>query len=96
MIHEVELELAPTHFAEGGLKFEAGTPNVPGAVGLAAAVLFLESLGRKELWTREQELTEYALSSLRKAKGGGLSVQRKRTSGYRCFLSSLKTANHLT
>jgi len=69
MVHEVELESAPRHFAEGGLKFEAGTPNVPGAVGLAAAILFLESLGRKELWTREQELTEYALSSLTKVKG---------------------------
>jgi len=69
MAHEVELESTPTHFAEGGLKFEAGTPNVPGAVGLAAAVLFLESLGRKELWTREQELTEYALVSLEKVKG---------------------------
>jgi len=69
MVHEVEMESAPTHFAEGGLKFEAGTPNVSGAVGLAAAFLFLESLGRKELWAREQELTEYALSSLGKVKG---------------------------
>jgi cysteine desulfurase / selenocysteine lyase len=68
MAHEVELESAPAHFAEGGLKFEAGTPNVAGAVGLAAAVRFLESLGRKELWRREQELTEYALASLSKIK----------------------------
>jgi cysteine desulfurase/selenocysteine lyase len=69
MVHEVELESAPTHFAEGGLKFEAGTPNVVGAVGLAAAIRFLESVGRKELWKREQELTEYALSSLAKVRG---------------------------
>src|SRR5262245_13424615 len=32
MVHDVELESGPTHFGEGGLKFEAGTPNVPGAV----------------------------------------------------------------
>ena len=38
MVHEVELESAPARFAEGALKFEAGTPNVAGAVGLAAAV----------------------------------------------------------
>jgi cysteine desulfurase / selenocysteine lyase len=68
MVHEVELESAPAHFAEGGLKFEAGTPNVAGAVGLAAAVRFIESLGRKELWRREQELAEYALASLSKIK----------------------------
>ena len=69
MVHEVELESAPTRFAEGALKFEAGTPNVAGAVGLAAAVRFLESLGRKELWRREQELTEHVLSRLGKVKG---------------------------
>ncbi len=69
MVHEVELESAPERFAEGALKFEAGTPNVAGAVGLAAAVRFLESLGRKELWRREQELTEHVLSRLGKVKG---------------------------
>ncbi len=68
MVHEVELESSPARFAEGALKFEAGTPNVAGAVGLAAAIRFLESWGRKELWTREQELTEYALPSLSKIK----------------------------
>ncbi len=68
MVHEVDLESTPAHFAEGALKFEAGTPNVAGAVGLAAAVRFLESLGRKELWRREQEMTEYALTSLSKIK----------------------------
>jgi cysteine desulfurase/selenocysteine lyase len=69
MAHEVELESAPARFAEGALKFEAGTPNVAGAVGLAAAVRFLESLGRNELWRREQEITEYALASLSKIQG---------------------------
>jgi cysteine desulfurase / selenocysteine lyase len=69
MAHDVEIESAPTHFAEGGLKFEAGTPNVSGAVGLVAAIEFLESLGREALWTREQELTRYALSRFKEVKG---------------------------
>lgn len=69
MAHDVELEPASAHFAEGGLKFEAGTPNVPAAVGLAAAVEFMEGLGREALWIREQELTRYALSRLREVKG---------------------------
>jgi len=69
MAHEVDLESVPAHFADGGFKFEAGTPNVSGAVGLAAAIRFLESLGTKELWTREQELTDYALASLSKITG---------------------------
>jgi len=68
MAHDVEIGVAP-HFAEGGLKFEAGTPNVPGAAGLAAAIMFLDSLDRKSLWAREQELTRFALSSFTKVKG---------------------------
>jgi hypothetical protein len=43
MVHDVEAESAPARFAEGSLKFEAGTPNVPGAVGLATALEFVES-----------------------------------------------------
>jgi len=69
MAHEVEIASVPAHFSQGGLKFEAGTPNVSGAVGLAAAITFLESLDRQVLWAREQELTQYALSSFRKVKG---------------------------
>jgi cysteine desulfurase / selenocysteine lyase len=69
MAHDVEMKSTPPHFAEGGLKFEAGTPNVSGAVGLAAAIDFLESLGREELWRREQELTRYALSRFKEVKG---------------------------
>jgi len=69
MTHEVDIESAPTRFADGGLKFEAGTPNVPGAVGLAAAITFLESCDRKVLWTQEQELTRYALASFQKIEG---------------------------
>jgi cysteine desulfurase/selenocysteine lyase len=69
MAHDVELEPTTSHFAEGSLKFEAGTPNVPGAVGLAAAIEFLESLGRAKCWAREQELTRYGLSEFKKVTG---------------------------
>ena len=69
MVHEVEMEGAPAHFVSGSLKFEAGTPNVAGALGLATATEFLESLGRKTLWMREQELTRYALRRLHEVPG---------------------------
>src|SRR5215469_5078327 len=69
MAHDLEIDTVPMHFEEGGLKFEAGTPNVPGAVGLAAAIAFLESFDRKALWALEQKLTRYVLSSLEKVKG---------------------------
>jgi len=69
MAHDVDLESRRTRFAEGAWKFEAGTPNVPGPVGLAAAIEFLESLGRKDLWNREQELTQHALAAFKEVKG---------------------------
>lgn len=49
-------------------KFEAGTPNVAGAVGLAAAVDYLIGIGMKNIREHERELTGYALSVLGKIK----------------------------
>ncbi|HJR62394.1 MAG TPA: SufS family cysteine desulfurase [Gemmatimonadaceae bacterium] len=41
-------------------KFEAGTPNVAGAVGMAAAVDYIESIGMDDVRRHERALTEYA------------------------------------
>jgi len=46
-------------------KFEAGTPNIEGAVGLAEAVKYLEALGMEQVLCHEKELTEYAVGHLR-------------------------------
>lgn len=45
-------------------KFEAGTPPIAEAVGLAAAIEYLERVGREEIAATERELTEYALEKL--------------------------------
>ena len=45
-------------------KFEAGTPNISGAVGLMAAVKYLKSLGMENVEKHEAYLTEYALKRL--------------------------------
>ena len=45
-------------------KFEAGTPNIAGAVGLAAAIGYLLNLGMENIHQYEQELTAYALPKL--------------------------------
>jgi cysteine desulfurase/selenocysteine lyase len=46
-------------------KFEAGTPNVGGAVGLREAVKYLKQLGMENVKEHEKELTSYALSRMR-------------------------------
>ncbi len=42
-------------------KFEAGTPNIAGGVGLMEAVRYLKTLGMENVKTHECQLTEYAL-----------------------------------
>lgn len=50
-------------------KFEAGTPHIAGAVGLAAALDYLESLGLEVVATHEHELLQYATAELQKIPG---------------------------
>ncbi|MCW3996776.1 MAG: cysteine desulfurase [Candidatus Bathyarchaeota archaeon] len=46
-------------------KFEAGTPNIAGAVGLGAAVKYLEKLGMDNVLSHEKKLTKYAIDRLK-------------------------------
>jgi len=39
-------------------RFEAGTPNIAGAIGLGAAVIYLEKIGMNEIEKHEKELTK--------------------------------------
>ena len=48
---------------------EAGTPNVPGAIALAAAIKVLQSIGMKNVAEHERELTRRVLGRLTKMKG---------------------------
>jgi len=52
-------------FADLPDKFEAGTPNVAGAVGLGAAVDYLEKIGLNKVLEHEQSLVKYALEQLK-------------------------------
>ena len=63
MIEYVEEQ--DTTFAELPAKFEAGTQNVGGAAGLAAAIDYLENVGFDTVEAIERELVDYALPKLR-------------------------------
>mgnify|MGYP000336115692 CR=1 FL=1 len=45
-------------------KFEAGTPNIGGAIALMAAVKYLKQIGMHEVLAHEKMLTEYAINKL--------------------------------
>tara|TARA_B100000676_G_scaffold161926_1_gene159314 strand:+ start:6059 stop:7270 length:1212 start_codon:yes stop_codon:yes gene_type:complete len=47
-------------------KFEAGTPNISGVIGLSAAVDYVKEIGIEEISKHESELLEYASEELRK------------------------------
>ena len=67
MAHAVDFEGA--EIEHGALKFQSGTPDVAGPVGLAAAIAFLESAGAGALQRHDRELAEYGLARLREIKG---------------------------
>ncbi|OQX51315.1 cysteine desulfurase [candidate division CPR3 bacterium 4484_211] len=50
-------------------KFEAGTPNIAGAVGLGAAIDYLDFVGLERIYKYEEELTSYALQKLTRLDG---------------------------
>ena len=45
-------------------KFEAGTPNIAGAIGLGAAVDYIESIGRERIFAHDEELTREAVERI--------------------------------
>jgi cysteine desulfurase/selenocysteine lyase len=67
MIRQVRFE--GTTFAEPPHRFEAGTPNIAGIIGLGAAVDYLEAIGLARIAAREAELGAYALDRLRAVEG---------------------------
>ncbi|MDQ0162053.1 cysteine desulfurase [Aeribacillus alveayuensis] len=50
-------------------KFEAGTPIIAGAIGLAAAIDFLEDIGLDNIANHEHKLAQYALQRLSEIEG---------------------------
>ncbi len=58
-----------TTYNELPFKFEAGTPNISGAVGLAAAVDYIDSLGIDNIHAHEQRLLSIATDKLARVPG---------------------------
>ncbi|UNK50686.1 cysteine desulfurase [Lysobacter sp. S4-A87] len=67
MIKEVRFE--GTVFNDPPHKFEAGTPNIAGFIGLGAAVDYLSALGMHNIEAREQALLAHATEELSKVEG---------------------------
>ena len=66
MIRDVDFHSVT--FEDPPIKFEAGTPNVEGAVGLSAAIDYLKTIGMENVRSHEKNLTSVTLRSLEDLK----------------------------
>jgi cysteine desulfurase/selenocysteine lyase len=58
-----------TEYADLPLKFEAGTPNIEGGIGLAAAIDYVNEIGLENIAAYECELLDYATAKLSAIEG---------------------------
>ena len=65
----VSVTLEKSTYKKAPHRFEAGTPNIAGAIGLAAAMAYLESIGRQAIFAHDSELTAYAAEQLAELPG---------------------------
>jgi cysteine desulfurase / selenocysteine lyase len=64
-----DVTYAKTEFQEPPHRFEAGTPDIAGAVGLSQAIDFIEGLGRERIREHEEALTGYGVDRLSRIAG---------------------------
>jgi cysteine desulfurase/selenocysteine lyase len=67
MIRTVSFERST--WAEAPQRFEAGTPNIAGTIGLAAAIEYVESIGMERIAAHEQALLAYATEAVQGLPG---------------------------
>ena len=84
MIREVRFD--GTTFADPPHKFEAGTPNIAGFIGLGAAVDYLHAIGMDAIEAHEADLCAYALDAMRAVRGLRIIGEAKERAAVVSFL----------
>lgn len=84
MIKNVSFE--GTTFNELPFKFEAGTPNIAGAIGLQAAIDFINSIGIENIKKHEENLTKHALEKLKSINNLNIFAPNVKRAGVISFL----------
>jgi len=70
MIRKVRVDSST--YADIPMRFEAGTPAIAEAIGLAAALDFIDEVGLDAIWAHDRALTELALAGLSELEGVSL------------------------
>lgn len=75
-----------TEFKHAPHRFEAGTPDISGPIGLHAAMDYLDAIGRENIWKHDQELANYAYEQLSALKNIRLFGPKQNRAGLVSFL----------
>lgn len=86
MIRSVSFE--KTTYNDLPYKFEAGTPDIAGAIGLGAAIDFLDDLGLENIEAHERDLLTYATKQVAKVEGLRIIGTAARKAGVLSFVLS--------
>src|SRR2546429_1505550 len=65
----VSVTLEKSVFKKAPHRFEAGTPNIAGAIGLAAAIDYIEHIGRPAIFEHDSQLARYAAERIKELPG---------------------------
>lgn len=65
----IDVDLEKAEFVSTPEKFEAGTPNISGAIGMAEAVKYLTEIGLENIKKHTEELTSYTIEKLKEIDG---------------------------
>jgi cysteine desulfurase/selenocysteine lyase len=82
----LSVEYQKTEFKKAPHRFEAGTPDISGPIGLHVAMDYLDDIGRQNIWQHDQELAHYACEKLAALKSVRLFGPKQNRGGLVSFL----------
>ena len=92
----VSVTLDKSTFKKPPHRFEGGTPNISGAIGLAAAIDYLEGIGRAEIFKHDVDLADYALKGMAEVAGLRVVGPTKERAGVISFVMAAAHPHDLT
>jgi cysteine desulfurase / selenocysteine lyase len=82
----LSVQYQTSEFKKAPHRFEAGTPDISGPIGLHAAMDYLDAIGRASIWKHDQELAVHACSRLSELKNLRIFGPRQDRAGLVSFL----------
>ena len=92
----VSVSYEKSTFKPAPARFEAGTPNIAGAIGLATACDYLDAIGRDRIFAHDLALTRHAITGLEEIPGIRVLGPRDERGGLAGFVAEWAHPHDLT